>query len=775
MGKWNHSSNFVTNLSIKWKFSLVVVPLLLLMGLASTVAIERHLADAFYQELLEDAQSIGNSVSSAVAAHVQGGDLAAVRDLFVNTTRLEKELVYVYVTGPDGKLLAHSFAQAFPAELQDRVNFRETGDPGHTIVKLPGGEIHDVSLALGNGGLGTLHVGMSAAALHEHQVRVRNNLLAITLFITGFGLLVLLYMIGLITKPLADLAGAVEDVGKNRLNVKMTTSDDEIGQLARAFNRMSAELDSSQARREASERAKGESDALYRSLLDNINLGISLINKDFEVVFANAAQGRLLKRAPEKIFGHKCYREFERRESVCPHCPGHRAMQSGRSEEAEASGRNDAGEEMHVKINAFPVRNEQQEITGFIEIVTDISGQKGMDEALQRIKNIETIGQLAGGLAHDFNNLLTAIIGNIELARLGSDPAQDTVVRLDAAGRACEQARRLTNQLLTFAKGGVPVKKLAYLPTILNEACHFALSGSSIHYILDAPENLRPVEIDSSQMSQVIHNLLNNAREAMATNPTGKIFVVAENVDLEPDSKLPLPPGPYVKLAIVDEGQGIRPEILGQVFNPYFTTKEMGVKKGTGLGLAICHSIIHRHGGLVTVDSKESRGTTFTIYLPAADRDLARQTRVAGAAGEAGQEARPVSLRVLILEDEEEVAHIATSFLATLHHRGEVASTGNQAIKLFQEAQASDHPFDLLILDLTIRGGMGGEEVLGKLREIAPGIPAIVSSGYTEDPIMTDCRGHGFQAALPKPFNQATFRDAVAKATQASGAAEGHG
>lgn len=763
MGKWNHSNNFLVNLSIKWKFALVVVPILLLMGLVTTVAIERHLAASFNKELLEDSHSIGNTISSEVASRLLAGDRDGVKNLITNAIRLEKDLAYIYVTGPDGKLMAHSFDRAFPPEIRDSANIFATADPDHSIINLPEGKIHDLRVDLSQRGLGSLHVGMSDAALREPQAQARISLLAITTVVSLLGLVGMLYMIRLISKPMADLAEAVEGVGSERLDVKLATSDDEIGQLARAFNRMSDELRTSQARRETAELARGNSEALYRSLLDNISLGISLINKDFEVVFANAAQGNLLKRDPANIIGRKCYREFERRDEVCPHCPGVMAMQSGRSEEAEGQGKNDAGEDMHVMIKAFPVRDEHQEITGFIEIVSDISDQRKVDEALQRIKSIETIGQLAGGLAHDFNNLLTAIIGNIELAKIGIDPEQDTAARLAAASKACEQARRLTNQLLTFAKGGQPVKKLAYLSTILDEACHFSLSGSSLRYILDAPDNLWPVEIDSGQMSQVVHSLLGNAREAMSVNPAGKIFVVAENVELEADTKLPLAPGPYVKVAIVDEGQGISPKIIGQIFNPYFTTKGMGAQKGTGLGLTICHSIIHKHGGLITVDSKDMRGATFTIYLPAADRERARLSRASGLAQDTSA-ARPAPLRILVLEDEEEVAHIATSFLATMHHHGEVAATGHQALRMFQEAQATDHPFDLLILDLTVRGGMGGEEVLRKIREIAPSISAIVSSGYTDDPIMTDCRHHRFQAALPKPFSQATLRAAIDEA-----------
>ena len=590
---------------------------------------------------------------------------------------------------------------------------------------------------------------------NESLAQIRNHLYAITLIISLFGIASLLLMLSLISKPMAE-----QTTPKGPEESAVDNSSSQLDETE--SHHLTGEMPAKQMSGVAAEQAYRDGARLYRSLLDNIDLGVTMISKDFEVIIANAKQGRLLNRPPESFTGRKCHMEFEKREEVCPHCPGRKAMQSGKGEEVETTGIRDDGTTINVRIKAFPLRNEQQEITGFIEIVTDISNQRHLEEELQRIKSIESIGLLAGGLAHDFNNLLTTIIGNIDLALLGADPQQDFVVRLNAAGKACEQARRLTNQLLTFAKGGQPVKKKVHLPQILDEACHFTLSGSSLRYILDAPANLWPVEIDPSQMSQAIHNLLNNAREAMAANPTGKIFVLAENLQLDASSPLPLPPGPYVKLAIVDEGRGIHPEILRAIFNPYFTTKELGANKGTGLGLTICHSIIHKHGGHISAESTEGQGATFTIYLPALGAPPARHQAPPTEAD--SPTVRP-SLHVLILEDEEAVAHIITSFLIGLHHHSEVASNGAEAIKLLQQAQAKNSPYDLFILDLTIRGGMGGEEVLHKLRAMAPTVPAIVTSGYTEDPIMANHQKYGFQAAMAKPFNQATLRETINTAT----------
>jgi len=595
---------------------------------------------------------------------------------------------------------------------------------------------------------------------NETFSQFHQHFLAITLVISLLGIAIQLLIIRLITKPLTDLALTTAKLDGEKPGAG---EGDEISQLARSVNRMTSGLRDSQSNRVTAEQSCREGEALYRSLLDNIDLGITLISKDFEVIFLNAAHGRMFNRSPESFRGRKCYREFRKREVPCPDdCPGRKAMQSGKAEEVEVNGTRDDGTAINVRIKAFPLRNKNQEITGFVEIVTDISSQRTMEEELRRIRSIESIGILAGGLAHDFNNLLTTIIGNIDLAKIGADPNQDFVIRLNAAEKACEQARRLTNQLLTFAKGGQPVKKEVQLSQILDEACHFTLSGSSLRYILDAPTTLWPVEIDPSQMSQVIHHLLNNASESLVANPTGKIFVVAENVELDASSSLPLPPGPYVKVAVVDEGRGISPDIINTIFNPYFTTKEMGAAKGTGLGLAICHSIIHRHGGHISVESQAGQGATFTIYLPAMSKQPIRQHHLGG---ETEPPYSGPSRNILILEDEEAVAHITASFLASLHHHSEIAGTGAEALKLFQQAQAKGNPFDMLILDLTIRGGMGGEELLQKVRAIAPNVPAIVTSGYTENPIMVSPQDHGFEAALAKPFNQAALRAAISGAT----------
>ena len=764
MGKWNHSRNLLLNLPLNWKFSLIVLVPLLLMGIATTLTVEKSLSRYFHQKLLDDTYSIGNTLAAGATYHLLENDRKGVVDLLDSAVNMEKELAYIYVSGPDQKLIARTFSQNAPATIRKTL---ATGGPAESDppgFPLTAGEIQEVTIPLRGGKLGEIHLGFTESAFREQVSQAWNKVILVTLFISVPGLAALLFLVRLITRPLANLARAAERIGQGELELELATGRDEIGQLALAFNRMAGELRDNQRRQDEVENKLRRSENLYRTLVDNIDLGITMISKDFEVLLANTGQGRLLNTDPENLIGKKCYEVFEKRHEVCRHCPGAKAMQSGRPEEAETWGTLSDGTQILALIRAFPVRDEKKEIIGFIEVVSDISTRRQMEGEIQRVKNIETIGQLAGGLAHDFNNLLTALIGNIALAKTGIPADNLARKRLEAAENACEQARRLTNQLLTFAKGGTPIKKNTLLPELLNEACHFALSGTNLRYILDAPDNLWSVEIDPSQMNQVINNLLVNAKDAMRENPAGKIFLVAENAALDESTNLPLPAGRYVKISVADEGGGISSADLDKIFHPYFTTKTMGNSRGTGLGLTICHSIVHKHGGHITVSSEINRGTTITLYLPAAEKN--QPFRAPMAPQEDQTSGREPELRILLLEDEDEVAHIATGYLVSLRHHCDVAKTGREALKMTVKAVEEGQPYDLLILDLTIRGGPGGEEMLKQLRQLLPQVPAIVSSGYTTDPIMVEYLQHGFQATLPKPFDLNALRGAIAEATR---------
>ncbi len=346
----------------------------------------------------------------------------------------------------------------------------------------------------------------------------------------------------------------------------------------------------------------------------------------------------------------------------------------------------------------------------------------------------------AGGIAHDFNNILTAILGNLSLAKSESHPEDRIFGRLDDAEKACLRAKGLTLQLLTFSKGGAPIRKTTSLPEIIRDSCEFALRGSDVLSEFSLKEDLWTAEVDAGQISQVISNLVINANQAM---PQGGILrVQGENVVIRKDDGLPLPEGEYIKISLTDQGVGISPDHLPKIFDPYFTTKQ----KGSGLGLATTYSIVKNHGGLITVTSEEEIGTTFRIYLPASEKAKGEQR-------ETERDLEAGSGNILVMDDEEQIRHLTGEMLRMLGYRVEVAKDGTEAIELYQQAKSSSRPFDIVILDLTVAGGMGGRQAMQRLTEIDPDIKAIVSSGYSNDPVMADYSKYGFAGVVPKPYD----------------------
>ena len=400
------------------------------------------------------------------------------------------------------------------------------------------------------------------------------------------------------------------------------------------------------------------------------------------------------------------------------------------------------------------IRNARGAIEVIITTVTDITERKLAENELQRMQKLESLGLLAGGIAHDFNNLLTGILGNVTLARMDPHLAPDTTEILHEAERASIRASQLTQQLLTFSKGGAPIKKTANVGDLARDTVRFTLRGSNVRPQFTVPDNLWSADIDEGQISQVFNNITINADQAM---PRGGVLTIrAENMRIEPRS-LPLRPGPYVKISFQDQGIGIPEQHLPSVFDPYFTTKQ----KGSGLGLATSYSIIRQHGGLITVESKVNVGSAFHIYLPASEASILEE-RVKDNSTPAGHG------RVLVMDDEETIRQVADRLLRYLGYDVSSAVDGNEAIEQYQQAMDEGRPFDVVIIDLTIPGGMGGKEAIQKLREIDPDVRAIVSSGYSSDPIMANYLDFGFRAVVTKPYDlselgrtvQATMGDA---------------
>ncbi|UCF93722.1 MAG: response regulator [Desulfobacterales bacterium] len=394
-------------------------------------------------------------------------------------------------------------------------------------------------------------------------------------------------------------------------------------------------------------------------------------------------------------------------------------------------------------------------------IIRDVSARIQARQEIEKARQLESIAALSGGIAHDYNNLLTAIIGNITLAQSYLAPAAKASGLLSQALEAAMMAKNLTQKLITFSKGGEPDKTIAGVAKLVRSATEFTLSGSNVKCEYALAEDLRPVEIDQTQVGQALHNIVLNAREAM---PNGGILrVTAENLNLA-QHVLPLERGSYVKISIADQGNGIPATDLSKIFDPYYSTKERGDQKGTGLGLSIGHSIIKKHGGGIAVESQIGVGTTFHIYLPAAEHEvLAMRT-----ADETATNA-PVSDggRILVMDDEKMIRELAGEILSHLGYQVDFARDGQEAVTLYQQALTSENPFDAVILDLTVRGGMGGKEAIRKLIQIDPDVKAIVSSGYSADPGITDFRKYGFRDVAAKPY---TVEQLGARLTRVLGA-----
>ncbi len=388
--------------------------------------------------------------------------------------------------------------------------------------------------------------------------------------------------------------------------------------------------------------------------------------------------------------------------------------------------------------------------------VRDITERRRSEQQELRAQKLESLGILAGGIAHDFNNILTGVIGSLALARMHLGTADKAELWLRESEAALARARGLTQQLLTFARGGSPVKKPVDVRGLLREATTFALRGSNVNCDFSLPDKLPAVEADKGQIEQVVHNLVLNAVQAM---PQGGNIQVAADVQAISGEDGPLRPGSYVHVEVRDTGQGIPVENLSKIFDPYFTTKA----SGSGLGLATAYSILKRHDAHIEVSSAAGKGTTFHVYLPATDRPPPSDAPPRPDAGAAPRSSK----RVLVMDDESLIRDVASQLLAHLGYESATASTCVEAVRMFEDARERGRPFDVIILDLTMPGEVGGKEVIRQLQAIDPAVRAIVSSGYSNDPVMSEHRRYGFVGVVAKPYTEKELEHALLEAESA--------
>lgn len=393
----------------------------------------------------------------------------------------------------------------------------------------------------------------------------------------------------------------------------------------------------------------------------------------------------------------------------------------------------------NIAYNTADICDETGNAIGEVITFCDVTDKLKTEEAFIRSEKLKSVGILAGGIAHDFNNILTAIVGNIDLSLMDVNPDKRCYRWLDDAKNAALRARNLTQQLLPFSCGGEPIKKTIKLSEHIRNSCISTLQNSNFSYDLWIDDDLWPVDGDEGQLDQVFNNLIINAKQAMPMS--GTISVIAENITTKSGRKSSLRSGKYVKISFKDEGVGISRENLTKIFDPYFTTKH----NQSGLGLTSCISIIKKHGGLIDVESELDAGSLFTLYLPASEKQVEKI--------EVDEKMSSGQGKVLLMDDNVELITVTTLLLERMGYEVTCCYDGKDAIEIYKEELDSGKPFDVVVMDLSIPKGMGGKEAIVKLHEVDPDANAIVSSGYSNDPVMSDFCSYGFAGVLPKPYN----------------------
>ena len=493
--------------------------------------------------------------------------------------------------------------------------------------------------------------------------------------------------------------------------------------------------------RKKTQEALIKSEKLYRTLVENIDMGITLIDTDHSIVMTNTCHEKMFNKHANEFVGKKCFQEFEKRDEVCPHCPGVIAMNTGQAAEVETADVRDDGSKFDVRICAFPIFGTNNTVTGFIEIVEDITVKKKLMAQLQKAQKFESIGTLAGGIAHDFNNLLMNIQGNTSLMLMDIDSYHPHYERLKSIEKQIQGGANLTRQLLGYAsKGRYEVK-----PTNLNQIVEetsttFGRTRKQITIHRNMAEDLFAIEADQGQIEQILLNLFINASDALPGG--GDLYIETNNVtDKDMKSRLyKSKAGNYVKLTVRDTGKGMDKITMERIFDPFFTTKEMG--RGTGLGLASVYGIIKAHGGYIDVESKMNQGTTFEIYLPSTTKKVDRVTKNS-------EKLIKQSGTVLLVDDEAAVREVCISILEKIGYRVLSAKDGEEVLELYRN---NKDEIDIVLLDM-IMPNMSGGEIYDRLKEINPEIKVLLSSGYSIDGEATEILNRGCDGFIQKPFD----------------------
>ncbi|MEY2510500.1 MAG: hypothetical protein QOE26_1263 [Verrucomicrobiota bacterium] len=524
-----------------------------------------------------------------------------------------------------------------------------------------------------------------------------------------------------LTKPL--------DVGL--LDVRISVAERQIRELTERNQARAALLESART---------------MTNILEKTTDGFFAVDSDWKLTYVNAAAEAIFGRKRDELIGGVLWERFPELVGSVFQENYEKAMAEKVAIEFEAS---DSGGKIWYDVHAYRSNG------GVSVFFRDISERKKSETERLTTSKLESLGTLAGGIAHDLNNILTVISGNIGLAQIEAPVDSGSLLGfLSKAGQAAQHAAHLSSQLLTFSKGGAPLKKVVSMGELLEHSAEFSLYGSNLRADFDIAVDLWKAEVDAGQIEQVVNALMLNAREAMPHG--GTVRVRARNMVFEENTGAPLPAGRYVKVTISDRGPGIPEELHTKIFDPYFTTKPTG----TGLGLAISFSVVRKHGGLLVLENSSAEGAVFAFYLRASEG-------AAKASPESRAANRPFHYnhqRILVMDDEEAIRELTSQLLSTLGYEVTAVPDGLEAVRLYERALRKGEHFQAVILDATVRGGMGGVATIERLRSMDPKVNAIICSGYSDEAALSEFLAYGFRGALPKPFTRSELADALQRA-----------
>lgn len=511
------------------------------------------------------------------------------------------------------------------------------------------------------------------------------------------------------------------------LNVRISVAERQIRELA----------ERNQARAALQESAR-----TMTNILEKTTDGFFAVDSDWKLTYVNAEAEKMVGRRRDELLGGVLWERFPELIGTVSQANYEKVMAERVAIKFEA---NDGSGKSWFEVHAYPSNG------GVSIFFRDISERKKSESERLTTSKLESLGTLAGGIAHDLNNILTVISGNIGLAQIEAPTDSGNLLGfLSKAGQAAQHAAHLSSQLLTFSKGGAPLKKVVSIGELLEHSAEFALYGSNLRADFDIAVDLWKAEVDAAQIEQVVSALMLNAREAMLHG--GTVRVRARNVVIEENPNTLLAAGRYIKVSITDRGTGIAEELRSKIFDPYFTTKATG----TGLGLAISYSIVKKHGGLLLLENSSPDGSVFAFYLRASENAvITPEARVAG---------RPFHYnhqRILVMDDEAAIRELTSQLLGTLGYEVTAVPDGLEAVRLYERALRRGEHFQAVILDATVRGGMGGVATIERLRSMDPKVNAIICSGYSDEAALSEFLAYGFRGALPKPFTRSELADAL--------------